>query len=54
MAKFTFPKKSKVTKGEKFDARNGGDNTKNFSVYRWNPDEDKNPRMDEYDINLDE
>jgi len=54
MAKFTLPKKSKVTKGEKFDAANGGDNVKNFSVYRWNPDEDDNPRMDEYNINLDE
>ena len=54
MAKFTLPKNSKVKKGKKFDAAEGAENKKKFSVYRWDPDQDENPRMDEYDINLDE
>lgn len=54
MAQFTLPKNSKVKKGEKFSAADGAENKKTFKVYRWNPDDEKNPRYDEYEINLDE
>ena len=53
MAEFTLPPNSKVQKGERHDAANGAKNKKTFKVYRWSPDDDQNPRMDEYVIDLD-
>jgi succinate dehydrogenase / fumarate reductase iron-sulfur subunit len=55
MAKFTLPKNSKIDqKGRTIDATD--ENTKNkktFSIYRWDPDKDENPRMDHFTIDLD-
>ena len=48
MAEFTLPKNSKIKKGKKIDASNGAKTAKMFSVYRWDPDDAENPRMDEY------
>ncbi len=53
MAEFTLPKKSKVKKGQKFDVSEGAKNKKTFKVYRYDPDNSDNPRMDEYTIDLD-
>ncbi len=53
MAEFTLPKNSKVKRGKKFPAPEGAKNVKTFRVYRWSPDDAENPRMDEYDIDLD-
>jgi succinate dehydrogenase / fumarate reductase iron-sulfur subunit len=52
MAEFTLPRSSKVQKGETFpvDALN----KRTFKVYRWSPDDEKNPQMDEFEINMDE
>lgn len=50
MAEFTLPKNSKVVKGEDIDASNGCKSPKTFSAYRWNPDDEANPRMDNYKI----
>jgi len=53
MAKFTLPKNSKVKPGETVDASNGADKTRTFKVYRWNPDDDDNPRIDSYTVDSD-
>ncbi len=53
MAKFTLPQNSKIVPGKKVDASNGGKRQKTFKVYRWNPDDNENPRLDEYTIDLD-
>ena len=53
MAQFTLPKNSKVVKGNIFKADNDATNTRVFKVYRWDPEDDKNPRLDEYEINMD-
>ncbi|NNE37684.1 MAG: succinate dehydrogenase iron-sulfur subunit [Gammaproteobacteria bacterium] len=52
MAEFTLPKNSKVKKGETFSAADGAKNKKTFKVYRWEPDSGENPRIDSYEINL--
>jgi succinate dehydrogenase / fumarate reductase iron-sulfur subunit len=52
MAKFTLPKKSKITTGKAHNQASSG--TKKFSIYRYNPDDEKNPRVDVYYLNLDE
>lgn len=54
MAEFTLPKNSKVTDGDKFPAPAGAKRPRKFSIYRWSPDDEKNPQRDEYDIDLDE
>jgi succinate dehydrogenase / fumarate reductase, iron-sulfur subunit len=53
MVEFALPQNSKVTKGKVYDAPAGATRTKVFKVYRWSPDDDQNPRIDEYTIDLD-
>ena len=53
MAEFTLPQNSKITKGEIINAANGAARKKTFKVYRWSPDDEANPRLDEYTIDLD-
>ena len=53
MAQFTLPKNSKPIKGEFYPAADGATNTKNFQLYRWSPDDDENPRIDTYEVDLD-
>lgn len=52
MAKFSLPKNSVVGKGKTVTAE-GATNTKSFSVYRWNPDDGENPKMDTYEVDMD-
>lgn len=54
MAEFRLPKNSQIGKGETFPAPAGAKNTKTFRVYRWNPDDGKNPRIDSFEIDLDD
>ena len=54
MAEFTLPAHSKVTAGNVFPADSAVQNVKTFSIYRWSPDDDDNPRMDEFEVDLDE
>ena len=53
MAEFTLPKNSKVQQGKHFPAPTGATNVRSFKVYRWSPDDDKNPHTDTYDIDMD-
>ncbi len=52
MAEFSLPANSKIGKGKTVKA-DGAKNTKNFSIYRWNPDDGENPKMDTYEVDLD-
>ena len=54
MAEFTLPGNSRITAGKKFPAANPKGKNKKFAIYRWNPDDDENPRLDEYEIDIDE
>ena len=53
MAEFRLPKNSRVTKGKAFPAPAGATNTRTFRVYRWDPDDGDNPRVDSYEVDLD-
>jgi succinate dehydrogenase / fumarate reductase, iron-sulfur subunit len=53
MAEFTLPAHSKIGKGKSYPAPTDVQNVKTFHVYRWNPDDGQNPRMDSYPIDLD-
>ncbi len=54
MAEFTLPANSKIKKGTHFPASNAGKNVRTFKIYRWNPDDAANPRVDTYDVDLDQ
>jgi succinate dehydrogenase / fumarate reductase iron-sulfur subunit len=52
MVQFNLPQNSKITKGKTIDASAGAKRSRTFRVYRWDPDDGKNPRIDEYKIDL--
>ena len=53
MAQFKLPANSVVGKGKTHRAPDGATRVKNFLVYRWNPDDGRNPRVDTYPVDLD-
>ena len=53
MAEFTLPANSILSPGKKTAAPTGATNTKNFVVYRYDPDSGKNPRTDTFEVDLD-
>jgi len=53
MVQLSLPKNSKVGKGKTFKADAGAKNVRKFSIYRWSPDDGKNPSIDTYEVDLD-
>ncbi len=53
MAEFTLPKNSVVQEGKTISAADGASRKKTIRIYRWSPDDDKNPSMDTFEIDLD-
>ncbi len=52
MVEFLLPKNSRVQKGKSHAAAAGAKNPRRFKVYRWNPDDGRNPRLDTYELDL--
>jgi len=46
MVEFALPKNSKITGGKTWPKPQGAAETREFKVYRWNPDDGKNPGVD--------
>ncbi len=53
MAEFKLPKNSTIGKGKEFKASKDAKDVKSFKIYRWSPDDDENPRMDTYEVDMD-
>jgi len=53
MVEFTLPANSKVGAGKTVKAPAGAKRVKAFKIYRWNPDDAQNPRLDTFEIDLD-
>jgi succinate dehydrogenase / fumarate reductase iron-sulfur subunit len=53
MAEFTLPKNSVLTQGKHFPAAKEAVNIRRFEIYRWDPDTGENPRIDSYELDLD-
>src|SRR5881398_2328342 len=53
MAQFTLPKNSKITEGKIWERPARATDVREYRVYRWNPDDGKNPRMDAYFVDCD-
>jgi succinate dehydrogenase / fumarate reductase iron-sulfur subunit len=52
MVQFTLPQNSKVKAGKSWP-KPEGKRLKEFRIYRWNPDEGGNPRLDAFFVDLD-
>lgn len=53
MVELVLPKNSRVKKGKTHKAPDGATNIRKFNVYRWSPDDDENPRIDTYEVDMD-
>ena len=54
MVQFSLPKNSKILKGKFYKDKTGSNNLKKVNVYRWSPSSDQNPRIDTFEIDLNE
>ena len=52
MAAFSLPANSRIEQGRTHRAADGAGETRNFKVYRWNPDDGRNPRLDTYEVDI--
>jgi succinate dehydrogenase / fumarate reductase iron-sulfur subunit len=53
MVEFALPKNSRITEGKQWPKPAGADESKlrEYNIYRWNPDDGKNPSVDTYYVN---
>ena len=54
MAQFTLPKNSKYSEGKTWPKPAGATRTTAFRIYRWDPDDGQNPRIDTYHVDRDD
>ena len=53
MVEFALPANSKIGSGKSWPKPEAAQTTKTFKVYRWNPDDGENPRIDTFEVDLD-
>lgn len=54
MVQFRLPKNSRMSVGKTWPAPAGATRTKTFRIYRWDPEDGANPRIDTYVVDLDD
>jgi len=54
MVQLRLPANSRITTGKSWPKSDSATRTKTFKVYRWNPDDRQSPRIDTYEVDLDE
>lgn len=53
MAEFRLPANSRIKKGRHFPAPDSAKRVRSFAVYRYEPGDGENPRIDTYDVDMD-
>ncbi len=53
MVEFRLPQNSRVVKGKVWEKPHNAENLKEIKIYRYNPDDNENPRIDTFFIDLD-
>ena len=53
MAQFSLPQNSKIEVGDYFKDKTNSKNLRKINVYRWDPSTGKNPRIDTYEVDMD-
>ena len=54
MVQFSLPQNSKILKGKFYKDKTGSNNLKKVNVYRWSPASNENPRIDTFEVDLNE
>jgi succinate dehydrogenase / fumarate reductase iron-sulfur subunit len=54
MVQFTLPANSKIAPGKTWPAPAGAKRTTEFRIYRWNPEDGQNPRIDTFFVDRDD
>ena len=54
MVELALPKNSTMTEGKVWPKPAGATNTREFRIYRWSPDDGKNPSIDTFYIDVDD
>ncbi|GIL00509.1 MAG: succinate dehydrogenase iron-sulfur subunit [Alphaproteobacteria bacterium] len=54
MVQLTLPRNSTVGEGKVWPKPEGATNLREYRIYRWNPDDDANPRIDTYFVDADD
>ncbi len=54
MVELALPKNSRPTEGKTWAKPQGATNLREFRIYRWNPDDGANPRIDTYYVDMDD
>ena len=54
MVEFSLPRNSKPTQGKHHACTTKSDAVRTFQVYRWNPDDGHNPRIDSFELDMNE
>jgi len=52
MVQFNLPENSKVINGNYFKDKSGSKNIKKINIYRWDPENNENPRIDTFEIDI--
>src|SRR5215218_4881257 len=52
MVEFTLPKNSKPTEGKTWPAPERAQYLREYRIYRWDPEDSRNPRIDTYQVDL--
>ena len=53
MAQFSLPQSSKIKVGKFYKDKTNSKNLKKVNVYRWDPSTKKNPRVDTFEVDMD-
>ena len=53
MVQFNLPSNSKIKKGQYYKDKTGSKNIRKVNVYRWDPSKNENPRIDTYEVDMD-
>ena len=54
MVEITLPKNSRVQEGKVWPKPEGASNLREYKIYRWSPDDETNPRVDTYYVDMDD
>ncbi|MBN1238451.1 MAG: succinate dehydrogenase iron-sulfur subunit [Gammaproteobacteria bacterium] len=54
MAKFRLPRNSQIKPGKKHPGADAASNAREFQIYRYDPDSGENPRVDTYQVDMDD
>jgi len=53
MVQFNLPQNSKILKGKYYEDKTNSSNLKKVNIYRWDPTDGNNPRIDTFEVEMD-